>query len=78
MLHGRLRGKRGTWGISGPDFLRLCGVLALAALVVVWVLRRRLLAGDGTDRPVAGLSPCEVAYLADGPTRTIGASEQRG
>jgi uncharacterized protein (TIGR04222 family) len=61
-----------TWGISGPDFLRVY-LLSLAAFVVVAILFRfstRLGRSAAQGQP----SAAELAYLADGPRQAIYAS----
>ena len=57
-----------TWGISGPQFLLVYVVLAVAVTVAV-VRMRRALAGVPADRPTGRLDdrPYDVAYLNGGP-----------
>ena len=56
------------WGLTGPQFLVIYGVGTAVVFVVPFVLRLliRLGSGAGADRQ---LDPCEVGYLAGGPTR---------
>lgn len=57
-----------TWAISGPAFL--WAFIGVATLIVMGAAahRRRVLAG-GTDVQLERLTPAEVAYLAEGPSR---------
>jgi uncharacterized protein (TIGR04222 family) len=54
----------------GADFLKLFAVLMLASslLAMLW---RRILRGNGASAGSGGLSPLEVAYLADGAARSL-------
>ncbi len=57
-----------TWGIPGPTFL--WAFIGIAALIVVGAVahRRRILTGPG-DLRADRLTPAEVAYLSEGPSR---------
>ena len=55
-------------GMTGPDFLLFDATLTAVAFLLVLVLRERLRATGG-GRPVRGLNPLELAYLAGGPNR---------
>lgn len=62
-----------TWGISGPRFLVLYGVLMVVALASVLVVRRFVLGGrlrEPYRYPVTEL-PDGVAYLNGGPMLTL-------
>ena len=56
------------WGLSGPQFLVIYGVGTAVVLVVPFLLRLLIRFVSSAD---AGrqLDPCEVGYLAGGPTR---------
>ena len=60
-----------TWGISGPAFIRGYVIAAVAVLVITLALRYWAQRGRPTRR---GLHPYEVAYLAGGSRRAIGAA----
>ncbi len=60
-----------TWGLSGPTFLVLYGVLLVVVLVAVVLARRRAFRGEDSQVPTVDLQPAEVAYLAEGPNRTV-------
>jgi len=53
--------------LTGPDFLSLYAVLAAAAVVIGFVLRRLVEGFGGSDAAISSsLAPCEVAYLRGG------------
>src|ERR1700722_12410175 len=56
------------WGLSGPQFLVIYGVGTAVAMVVPFLLRLliRFVSSADAERQ---LDPCEVGYLAGGPTR---------
>ncbi len=65
-----------TWGVSGPDFLRLYIGLAVAVYVAAMVVlvwsRHRPASTSQQIRDVAStLTPPEVAYLRGGPKRAV-------
>jgi len=59
-----------TWGISGPHFLALFALVAVAAWLLGLAMRRRLRAGRV---PFRELHPYELAYLAGGPRTVVAA-----
>lgn len=61
--------------LPGSQFLLFYSVVAIAALLAVWAVRRaaRGEAVAGPARP-ADLDPYELAYLADGPNRAVQAA----
>ncbi|HKT02197.1 MAG TPA: TIGR04222 domain-containing membrane protein, partial [Rugosimonospora sp.] len=64
-----------TWGISGPQFLALYAILAVVAVVIAVLWRRRLTRGSGTGYLSTGrASATEVAYLNGGYPRAVQAS----
>ncbi|MEO3783349.1 TIGR04222 domain-containing membrane protein [Actinocorallia sp. B10E7] len=60
-----------TWGISGPLFLALFAVAAVALWLLAMGLRRLAMAGR---TPVRELHPYELAYLDGGRARVVAAS----
>jgi uncharacterized protein (TIGR04222 family) len=56
------------WGLSGPQFLVIYGVGIAVVIVVPFVLRLLIRFGSGADAE-RQLDPCQVGYLAGGPTR---------
>ncbi|WP_067720726.1 TIGR04222 domain-containing membrane protein [Nocardia yamanashiensis] len=54
-----------TWGISGPAFLALYTLLAVAAAVYGFAQRTRIIRGDDGERPAVPLSPVETGMLFD-------------
>jgi uncharacterized protein (TIGR04222 family) len=58
-----------TWGISGPDFLRLYVIAAVViAAYSIWTRRRAGRAATGSDRPPR---PAELAYLNGGESTVV-------
>lgn len=69
---GALESNNVTWGITGPAFLAGYGLLVLAALVGIIVVRWRLSGGPpGTGRPELGGQPHDIAYLNGGPELAV-------
>lgn len=62
-----------TWGITGPAFLLLYLVLAVASLVAAAVHRNRV-AGRAPEPQLDRLHPYALAHLAGGPDRAIAAA----
>lgn len=59
-----------TWGISGPDFLRIyVGAIALA--VVAAIVLRLLATRENSATPIQPPTPAEVAYLHGGAERAV-------
>lgn len=57
-----------TWGISGPDFVRLFAILLAVTALAAWILRWRTdRRRDPAVRSAADLTPTELAYVANGP-----------
>jgi uncharacterized protein (TIGR04222 family) len=57
-----------TWGISGPDFVRIFAVLLVLTAVVAWIVRwRNDRRRDPAVRTADDLTPAELAYVANGP-----------
>lgn len=63
----------GTWGISGPTFLMLYGLLAVVVAASWWVARQRIRASRGYSVHPGELSrrPQDLAYLNGGPHLAI-------
>ena len=59
-----------TWGISGPEFLWLYGVLCVGAAIGLW-LWRRAAGGPAPSGPEPDLSIHELAMLGEGPQLAI-------
>jgi uncharacterized protein (TIGR04222 family) len=59
-----------TWGMSGPEFLWLYGILCLGAAVGLW-LWRRAAGGPGPSGREPDLGIHELAMLGDGPQLAI-------
>src|SRR4029453_19409964 len=52
-----------TWGISGPQFLLIYGVLLVVTALCVAAAQRRVVAAPGRLGGVPDLDPYEIAYL---------------
>ena len=55
-----------TWGISGPQFLLIYGVLLAVTALFVVAAQRRVVATPGRMGGVPELDPYEIAYLNGG------------
>jgi uncharacterized protein (TIGR04222 family) len=62
-----------TWGIPGPTFLIIFGVVAAGLLLVNAYFRLVVLAGPATTRP-GELTGTEAGYLTGGAQRAVGAA----
>jgi uncharacterized protein (TIGR04222 family) len=63
----------GTWGIGGPTFLVLYGLLAIMIGASWWLARQQVLASRGFPVPPGELSrrPQDLAYLNGGPQLAV-------